>query len=79
MTNQSLARSYLIKAQKRLKALAVLRDEGSERFKISRPARRVIRSSAPSVSSMAAPSRSVRTSSSSTASPGKGSVDGQVC
>ncbi len=29
MTNQSLARSYLIKAQKRLKALAVLRDEGA--------------------------------------------------
>ena len=28
MTNQSLARSYLVKAQKRLKALAVLRDEG---------------------------------------------------
>ena len=27
MTNQSLARSYLLKAQKRLKALAVLRDE----------------------------------------------------
>ena len=27
MTNQSLARSYLVKAQKRLKALAVLRDE----------------------------------------------------
>lgn len=27
MTNQSLARSYLIKARKRLKALAVLRDE----------------------------------------------------
>lgn len=29
MTNQSLARSYLVKAQKRLKALAVLRDEGA--------------------------------------------------
>jgi HEPN domain-containing protein len=29
LTNQSLARSYLIKAQKRLKALAVLRDEGA--------------------------------------------------
>ena len=29
MTNQSLARSYLLKAQKRLKALAVLRDEGA--------------------------------------------------
>ncbi len=27
MTNESLARSYLLKAQKRLKALAVLRDE----------------------------------------------------
>ncbi|HXJ83852.1 MAG TPA: HEPN domain-containing protein [Candidatus Methylomirabilis sp.] len=27
MTNASLARSYLVKAQKRLKALAVLRDE----------------------------------------------------
>ena len=27
MTNESLARSYLVKAQKRLKALAVLRDE----------------------------------------------------
>lgn len=27
MTNQSLARSYLVKAQKRLKALAVLQDE----------------------------------------------------
>ena len=29
MTNESLARSYLVKAQKRLKALAVLRDEGA--------------------------------------------------
>lgn len=29
MTNASLARSYLVKAQKRLKALAVLRDEGA--------------------------------------------------
>ena len=29
MTNQSLARSYLVKAQKRLKALAVLQDEGA--------------------------------------------------
>jgi len=29
VTNQSLARSYLVKAQKRLKALAVLRDEGA--------------------------------------------------
>ncbi|MFQ5830365.1 MAG: hypothetical protein ACE5JD_14585 [Candidatus Methylomirabilia bacterium] len=29
MTSQSLARSYLVKAQKRLKALAVLRDEGA--------------------------------------------------
>lgn len=29
MTNQSLAKSYLTKAQKRLKALAVLRDEGA--------------------------------------------------
>lgn len=29
MTNQSLAQSYLVKAQKRLKALAVLRDEGA--------------------------------------------------
>ena len=29
MTNLSLAQSYLIKAQKRLKALAVLRDEGA--------------------------------------------------
>jgi hypothetical protein len=27
VTNPSLARSYLLKAQKRLKALAVLRDE----------------------------------------------------
>ncbi len=29
MTNETLARSYLVKAQKRLKALAVLRDEGA--------------------------------------------------
>lgn len=29
MTSESLAKSYLIKAQKRLKALAVLRDEGA--------------------------------------------------
>jgi HEPN domain-containing protein len=29
VTNESLARSYLVKAQKRLKALAVLRDEGA--------------------------------------------------
>ncbi len=29
MTSQTLARSYLIKAQKRLKALAVLRDEAA--------------------------------------------------
>jgi HEPN domain-containing protein len=29
VTNLSLARSYLLKAQKRLKALAVLRDEGA--------------------------------------------------
>jgi len=29
VTNQSLARSYLLKAQRRLKALAVLRDEGA--------------------------------------------------
>jgi HEPN domain-containing protein len=29
VTNASLARSYLVKAQKRLKALAVLRDEGA--------------------------------------------------
>ena len=29
MTSESLARSYLVKAQKRLKALAVLRDEGA--------------------------------------------------
>ena len=29
MTNETLARSYLLKAQKRLKALAVLRDEGA--------------------------------------------------
>ena len=29
MTNLSLAQSYLVKAQKRLKALAVLRDEGA--------------------------------------------------
>jgi HEPN domain-containing protein len=29
VTNESLARSYLTKAQKRLKALAVLRDEGA--------------------------------------------------
>jgi HEPN domain-containing protein len=29
VTNESLARSYLLKAQKRLKALAVLRDEGA--------------------------------------------------
>lgn len=29
MTNVSLARAYLVKAQKRLKALAVLRDEGA--------------------------------------------------
>ncbi|MBI2160085.1 MAG: HEPN domain-containing protein [Candidatus Rokubacteria bacterium] len=29
MTNESLARSYLAKAEKRLKALAVLRDEGA--------------------------------------------------
>ena len=29
MTNESLARSYLLKAQKRLKALAVLRDEAA--------------------------------------------------
>jgi HEPN domain-containing protein len=29
VTNQSLAQSYLVKAQKRLKALAVLRDEGA--------------------------------------------------
>lgn len=29
MTNVDLARSYLLKAQKRLKALAVLRDEGA--------------------------------------------------
>lgn len=29
MTNQTLAQSYLLKAQKRLKALAVLRDEGA--------------------------------------------------
>lgn len=29
MTNESLARSYLVKAEKRLKALATLRDEGA--------------------------------------------------
>ena len=29
MTNESLARAYLVKAEKRLKALAVLRDEGA--------------------------------------------------
>lgn len=29
MTNETLARSYLVKAQKRLKALAVLRDEAA--------------------------------------------------
>jgi HEPN domain-containing protein len=29
VTNRSLAQSYLVKAQKRLKALAVLRDEGA--------------------------------------------------
>ncbi len=32
MTNESLARSYLTKARARLKALAVLRDEGDIDF-----------------------------------------------
>ncbi len=43
MTNQSLARSYLIKAQKRLKALAVLRDEGAH-SDVVREAQELVRS-----------------------------------